>query len=322
MSVGRRVSRRKRVVPWDTCDLSSLPVTIAYMLLRSAAVPFLNRQFPNRADLVRPWREQLASTPCTPLGLDSYRRLGLVFEIAVSFDLADEPPFGELLDCLPDSERTSLLTATGYAVAEGPSGSWRRATRCELPVDHRQEAALDTVARMHVADEMLGKDRLSSPEQRRLLFQARDEDKAVLSSDERRALTTFWDTYLRYGRPALLALGPTVAVQPALAEGAARADIILGTTLVDIKLYYDPADSLEAILDQLLTYVLADTDDTFMLTEIAVYLGCQGALLTLDLETVLSTAWRAHVTWSQLREWFFYDTREAREESKKWTGHR
>lgn len=64
-----------------------------------------------------------------------------------------------------------------------------------------------------------------------------------------------------------------MAIQPELAEGAARSDLVLGTTLVDIKLYYEPEGSLDTMFDQLLTYVLADDSDTYRFTRVAVYLG-------------------------------------------------
>jgi len=105
------------------------------------------------------------------------------------------------------------------------------------------------------------------------------------------ALKHCWTLYLERGRQALLDLGEKVVVSPELASGYGVADLVIGRTLVDVKLAIEPTDEDVAVwLRQLLGYVLLDRFDTFRLDAVAVYCGWHGELLTWPLSALLTSA--------------------------------
>lgn len=57
---------------------------------------------------------------------------------------------------------------------------------------------------------------------------------------------------------ALSGLGERVVLSPELARGFATADLAVGSTLIEVKASVDPAEYLDAWLDQLLGYLLCD----------------------------------------------------------------
>jgi hypothetical protein len=76
-------------------------------------------------------------------------------------------------------------------------------------------------------------------------------------------------------------LGERVIVAPEPAHGFGIADVVIGRTLVDVKLAVEPtADDVVMWLRQLLGYVLLDRHDTFNLDTVAAYCGWSGQLLT------------------------------------------
>jgi hypothetical protein len=93
------------------------------------------------------------------------------------------------------------------------------------------------------------------------------------------ALAHLWDGYLRHGRRGMLALGDRVIIEPELASGFGKADLVIGRCLVDVKAVLSPAASFRWWLDQLLGYVLLDWPNIFGLDSVALYLGWQGLLI-------------------------------------------
>jgi hypothetical protein len=74
-------------------------------------------------------------------------------------------------------------------------------------------------------------------------------------------------------------------------SGYTVADLVLGRTLIEVKLAVEPTtDDVTVWLRQLLGYVLLDRHDTFALNTIAVYCGWSGQLLTDSLPTLLSAS--------------------------------
>jgi hypothetical protein len=104
------------------------------------------------------------------------------------------------------------------------------------------------------------------------------------------ALAHLWDGYHHHGRRRILALGDRVIVEPELASGFGKADLVIGRCLVDVKAALSPAAAFRRWLDQLLCYVLLDWPDTFGLDSVAFYLGWQGLLVHEPLTRLLTAS--------------------------------
>jgi hypothetical protein len=83
------------------------------------------------------------------------------------------------------------------------------------------------------------------------------------------SLRDVWRRYLRYGRPELEALGERVLISPEFARGFGVGDMILGKTLVDIKLSQQAEDHQARWLRQIVGYALADHDDSYGIERVA-----------------------------------------------------
>ncbi|MET8848470.1 hypothetical protein [Amycolatopsis sp. NPDC004625] len=130
-------------------------------------------------------------------------------------------------------------------------------------------------------------------ERRRALFAAGfdDHDEDPARPQLLAALEYCWNAYLARGRDQLLQHGAAAVVAPKLASGYAVADLVLGRTLIEVKLAVEPtADDVTMWLRQLLGYVLLDRHDTFAVDTIAVYCGWAGQLLTSPLPTLLAAS--------------------------------
>ena len=104
------------------------------------------------------------------------------------------------------------------------------------------------------------------------------------------ALAHLWDGYLRHGRRRMPALGDRVVIEPELACGFGKADLVMGRCLVDVKAVLNPAASFGLWLDQLLCYALLDWPDIFGLDSVALYLGWQGLLVHEPLAGLLAAS--------------------------------
>ncbi|WP_329793556.1 hypothetical protein V1227_17000 [Lentzea sp. DG1S-22] len=199
---------------------------------------------------------------------------------------------------------TALLTAVGFEHA--PVGAlpangtadpvlrhWKRARRSTDSAEDQSAAFLDCLALGSFRQPMHSWGTRRTVDERRSLFarmvtEAKDSDGNTELLD---ALKHCWTIYLERGRQALLELGEQVVVAPELAGGYGVADLVIGRTLVDVKLAVEPTDEDVAVwLRQLLGYVLLDRFDTFHLDAIAVYCGWHGELLTWPLSALLGSA--------------------------------
>lgn len=267
---------------------------------------FLDEHLPHRASLVEAWTRELvsatredASTPAG--GRDS---IGWALELRIGLDLAGAPPRLQELSYLPVDRCASLLAAAGFE--HTPVGKlhtsgttdpvlqhWTR-TRHPIDVDESQLASLS--ACLHL-------DSFSQPMHRWGTKRTVDERRSLFASAVLQgqdlygnaeildALHHCWAVYLDRGRQGLLALGDKVIVAPEMANGYGVADLVIGRTLVDVKLAVEPTDDdVAAWLRQLLGYVLLDRFDTFRFDAVAVYCGWHGKLLTWPLSTLLRSA--------------------------------
>jgi hypothetical protein len=91
------------------------------------------------------------------------------------------------------------------------------------------------------------------------------------------------------GYDQLAALGGPVTVAPLFVQAWAEGDLVLGGTLVDVKVTKQPLPLRGAWLDQLLGYLLLDHGDWYGLEQMAVFLGRQARLVAWPLSELLPT---------------------------------
>jgi hypothetical protein len=87
-----------------------------------------------------------------------------------------------------------------------------------------------------------------------------------------------------------MALGSRVLLEPEIAFGFGRADLVTGRCLVDMKTVLDPSRYLEQWLNQLLGYTLLDWADILCLNAVAIYLGWQVLLLREPITELLAAS--------------------------------
>lgn len=168
---------------------------------------------------------------------------------------------------------------------------------CEPPADDQQQAALRILAGLELAIEVhFTNPRMRSEQRRGLMAALTHHGFRRQSGDLVPGLLSLWDTHLRHGRRQLTGLGDHVVVAPVLAPGYGTADLVIGTALVDVKVLTSPADDLHACLDLLLFYLLLDSQDTYRLSRLGVYLGWQGGLLSTPLNGITGLPDRDHLT--------------------------
>ncbi|MFI5951848.1 hypothetical protein ACIA8B_30290 [Micromonospora chalcea] len=262
----------------------------------SSMSTFLRHRLPGRQRVVDRWTRELALAAPVPapvtLGPSDRPRLGAAFEMRVGFDLADEAPYPDLLPMLPAEEATRILTAAALqkigapsAATEGPS-SWERRAGWD-PGTANEQLHRDAWSLSEFAG-LLRRTRQPDAQQWQGLYRIMQEKvwPSAFRAGVADAMATLWRAYLDGGRRELVRLGTPRVAQPVFDDAFAVGDLILGGCLVDIKVYADPTPGLPEFLDQLLGYVLSDTDDAFNIRSVAVYLGWHARLLTADLPEI------------------------------------
>lgn len=111
-------------------------------------------------------------------------------------------------------------------------------------------------------------------------------------SDELTALTHLWQGYLRHGRVAIRDLGERVLISAELVPSFAVIDLVVGRTIIDVKVSASADDQLDTWLNQILGYLLVDRHHVLLADRIGLYLGCQGLLLTTGVPELLAEASR------------------------------
>ncbi|WP_189054516.1 hypothetical protein [Longimycelium tulufanense] len=298
---------------------------------------FLDAYLPHCTSVTDAWRQSLNAPSWAGPELEGgWDNLGCALELRIGLDLARQPAPWSLLSYLPADQCVALLTAVGFEHARvGPlpdSGTadpalqhWSRAWNPHNATDEAQRNALalclDLVEMRDLAHKW---GETCAVEERRSWFLAIIE-QGRLGGDVQLldALTHTWDGYLRHGRDALGALGERVVVAPEFGHGFGVGDLVVGCTVVDVKVTRDPTSHLDQWLRQLLGYVLLDRGDALHLDGVAVYTGVQAQLLTCPLTELLRAASPGPTPQlSALREEFYATVQDDLDSFVAWTQRR
>jgi hypothetical protein len=107
------------------------------------------------------------------------------------------------------------------------------------------------------------------------------------------------------GYDQLATLGGPVTVALLFVQAWADGDLVLGSTLVEVKVTKNPLPLRDAWLDQLLGYTLLDRGDWYGLEQVAVFLGRQARLVAWPLAELLpALTGDPQVTLAELRAEF------------------
>lgn len=265
---------------------------------------FLEARLPQRDVVAQAWARQAESAPWAGIETDPdwRRQLGSAIEVRIGLDVATTPGYWDVLSFLSPEECRALLSAAGYS-ADGREDladtgttdplllDWKRVSH-PIACDYDQQAVLsgcwDAAGLREVAHGMEAAVQL----RRSLLAHIREDMRRAgpLQGPVMTALVHLWDGYLHHGRRRMLALGDRVVIEPELAYGFGKADLVIGRCLVDVKAVLSPAASFGRWLDQLLCYVLLDWPDIFGLDSVALYLGWQGLLVHEPLAGLLAAS--------------------------------
>lgn len=291
----------------------------------SALCRFLDRHLPGRQGIVDDWKAALRSAPGSAPYLRGDREtIGEAFELRIGLDLADNVRDVPVLEFLPQDEYRLVVEASGFARKDSVRDpettdpllwNWHRTHRPER-VDHRERSVLSSCLAMTSVSAFARSRGRPSVEAKRYVMRSmgiRHDDASTLTG----AMAQAWDSYLQHGRERLLARrgqkvgNDKVGVAPVLADGFATADLIVGRTLLDVKVWYDPAPYLAKALNQVLGYLLLDRLDRHRLDAIGVYLGWQAVLLAADITQVLGCASPgAAPSLDELRDQFRHDLQD------------
>lgn len=277
---------------------------------RHAGTPlsrFLDEQLPGQEAVVKAWTEELSPTVQDATSLVNGRDdAGWALELCLGLDLAAMPPRLPELSYLPIDRCAATLAAAGYERSSfgvlPESGTtdpilqhWDR-THHRVAMDEAQRMIFLTCLDLASIRRPMREWGTHTTDRRRSLFigaqrMVAEEDSLGHDIELLDALAHCWHAYLDHGRTALLGLGETVVIAPELAKGFGVADLVIGRTLIDVKLAVEPtAENAVQWLRQLLGYVLLDRHDTFRLDTVAVYCGWSGQLLTYPLARLFAVA--------------------------------
>jgi hypothetical protein len=219
--------------------------------------------------------------------------LGLAFEHALGLDLAVQPPYRPLLECLDEVQARRLLRLAGYhPPSADPTAvlpEWRNLPSSTCPA--RLFTAAASLAHLHQFVHQHGR---SSPGTLAAGLRVPLRHVEVIHQIHRDmwatrpAFRAYWTSYTASARTALRSYGQVVAA-PALLGGHRHADLIAGNTVVEIKTgRLDLPDYINQLIDQLLTYGLLALHDLQPTTHIAAYLARYELLIRYPIPDLLN----------------------------------
>ncbi|SDT70542.1 hypothetical protein [Jiangella sp. DSM 45060] len=274
----------------------------------SALRRFLDERLPARHQVADEWSLVVGRSRRQPVRLGmcgDYAAIGTALEMRIGLDLASKPAYLPVLRSLTAERCEKLLRVAGFDriapewqmpdMTEPTILSWTRVKHPTVVDDDQIEALLACYAA--AADERIARVcRHESTEiQRRIAVRGLngggrqrhpDHDREVT-----RAMTPLWQAYLDVGRSSLSDLGELSLVQIELAAGYAVADLLIGTTLVEVKNYGDPAAEMRAVLDQVLTYALLNRWRPHLAIDtVAAYFGWHAVTVSVQLDDLLNVS--------------------------------
>jgi hypothetical protein len=219
-------------------------------------------------------------------------RFGLAMEWAINFDLANEVPYQAELDAFraDGGDRAAHLVASaGFSFLEGSDSAnapWSRWARTHRPSDRPDHEAMELLAgcwSLTQIIELLHRPHFAEPGG--ILTKCRFWEDMYEPTTEAPWLAGPWDAYRRLGRPQLDALGQPVDIGVKLIDRYATADLLLGSTVIDIKCSIDPVPKLTEWLRQVVAYALLVPDRS--VHRVGIYLVRQARLVTWELAELL-----------------------------------
>jgi hypothetical protein len=260
---------------------------------------YLMTRFGRRDALSMRWHADLDGL--TPAGevldADLAARLGDGFELCAVADLADVPPYLSLLEALDPGITEGFLKRAGFEPPRQQTersgmimprfAGWRKATPAAATPEKEiteflGQAWIMANLRRHFRELVWDLDEQSL---RRLLTSAHND----LWPGRRGAawLRPLWEAYVTAGRAQLRWLGSMTAAEPEFAAGWARGDLILGSTLIDIKTGWDVRDHLDYCLNQLLGYLLLNPTGGHPIDRVGIYLARHATTVSWPISTLL-----------------------------------
>jgi hypothetical protein len=213
-------------------------------------------------------------------------------EWAINFDLASEVPYQAELEAFRadgGNRAAHLVASAGFSLLDGSdsaSAPWSRWARTHRPSDRSDNEAMKLLAGCWSLTEII--DLLHRPpyaEPGGILTKRRFWEDMFEPITEAPWLAGHWDAYRRFGRAQLDALGQPVDVGLKLIDRYATADLLLGSTMIDIKCSTDPGPKLTEWLRQVVAYALLVRDRS--VHRVGIYLVRQARLITWDLAELL-----------------------------------
>lgn len=267
---------------------------MAFYTIRPAPQPpaskqWLARRFPHRQALIADLRERIQRTP-DPITAYAPEpgHFGLALERTIALDLCDSPPYPELFASLPEPACRTLLATAGYQPVPGSEPLWRRT------------GGLVTAARLFTVGSVLTDlDHIAArahgviaptDTQRRLRAPLRHRETFINCATRIRAarptFASFWASYRIGFRTALLSYGPVIAAPPLL-DGLRVADLIAGTTIIELKTgHLTDTHQFRDLIDQILTYALLAPLSGYPITAAVVYLARYNVLARYPIDTL------------------------------------
>jgi hypothetical protein len=223
---------------------------------------------------------------------DAAIRFGLAMEWAINLDLAQEVPYQPELNAFRadgGNRAAQLVAAAGFTSvgnSDSASAPWSDWTRSHRPSDRPNHEAMPLLAGCWSVIEII--ELLHRPhfaESGGLLTKPHVWEDLYEPITEAPWLAGPWDAYRRLGRPQLDALGQSVDVGIKLVDRYATADLLIGSTMIDIKCSIDPAPKFGEWLRQVVAYALLVQDRPAH--RVGIYLVRQARLITWELEELL-----------------------------------
>ncbi|MFF5230726.1 hypothetical protein [Dactylosporangium sp. NPDC000521] len=201
---------------------------------------------------------------------------GNTFELCTVFDLADHMPYPHLLDALPPMEGLWTAWRAGFQPPpddhEADFRHWRRAE--PVPPAWLHAAGSDLAQRLEVVYQF-GDTAESSRHWLAKWGMVCDtfNDRRRITAAEAATFRAFWQAHQAGPKDTLRQLGPVRAADVPLLGGHRMADLIAGTTMVEIKTGLMSDAVLADTVLQAAEYALAAPDAGYDIDNVVIYLA-------------------------------------------------